>query len=294
MPALTVAMPAYNIAKYIQVAIQSVLAQEGIDFELIVVDDGSTDNTVDVVNSFTDPKITLVRNSTNMGVSYCHNLIIRHSLSPFIAHVDSDDIVLPGAFLKLVTRLKNSPNVGQVHCYYFNINENGEFIDLPRPKFLKKHYNHGNPAIDYKRELVFWGSVNNGLRTYRRDVFDVVGTFNEAMKRGIDHEMALRLVDKFDIEPVPEFLYARRIHNASLSHYLRSQRFRWFRNWVERYVRCRRLLKSNKVQFLKQKQYNLHRLMFTRLYCRLKSRNFSRSQPGKRSYSNACRTRDLR
>lgn len=270
MPELTVAMPAYNTGKYIAEAIESVLAQEEIDFEFIVVDDGSTDNTVDVVNSFTDPRIKLIRNSTNMGYPYCHNLIIRQSQSPFIAHVDSDDIVLPGAFHKLVNRLKKSPDVGQVHCYYFNVNENGKFKGLPRRRFLQRLFKHGDPAIDYKRELVYWGSVNNGLRTYRRDVFDVVGTFNEPMKRGIDHEMALRLIDKFEIGLVPEFLYVRRLRNASLSHHGRSQHFMWFRFWVLRYVRCHRLLKSNKVQFLKQKEYNLHKLMLARLFCHLK------------------------
>jgi glycosyltransferase involved in cell wall biosynthesis len=272
MPELTVAMPAYNTGKYIGHAIESVLAQEGIDFELIVVDDGSTDNTVDVVNSFDDSRITLLKNSKNMGYPYCHNLIIRHSRSPFVAQVDSDDAVLPGAFHKLVTRLKNSPNVGQVHCYYFNINENGKFIGFPRRWFLQRLLNQENPAIDYKRELVFSGSVNNGLRTFRKDVFDVVGTFNEEMKRGIDHEMALRLVDKFDIELEPEFLYARRIRNDSLSHQGRSQYFMWFTFWLLRYIRCHRLLRSNQVQFLKQKEYNLHKLMLTRLFCRLKLR----------------------
>lgn len=267
MPELTVAMPAYNTGEFIEIAIRSVLAQEESDFELIVVDDGSTDNTVDAVNSFTDPRVTLLRNSANMGVSCCHNVIIRHSQAPFIAHVDSDDIVLPGAFLKLVTRLKNSPNVGQVHCHYFNIDQNGEFTDLPRPKFLERISTHESRAIDYKRDLVFWGSINNGLRTYRREVFDVVGTFDETMKTGIDHEMALRLIDRFDIELVPEFLYARRVHHASLSHLHGPQRLKWLRNWMLRYARCHRLLRSNRVQFLKQKEYNLHKLMFMRL-CR--------------------------
>jgi glycosyltransferase involved in cell wall biosynthesis len=98
MPELTVSMPAYNTAPFVGAAIKSVLDQEGVDFELIVVDDGSTDSTSDVVRSFHDARVRLIQNKQRMGIGYCHNLVIRESSSPFIAHVDSDDLVLPGAF----------------------------------------------------------------------------------------------------------------------------------------------------------------------------------------------------
>lgn len=276
MPELTVAMPSYNTGRYVKFAVESVLAQEGIDFELIVVDDASTDNTAEVIKSFEDPRIKLFRNSKNMGVAYCHNLIIQRSQSPYIAHVDSDDIVLPGAFHKLVGALRNSPSVGQVHCYYSKIDENGKYIEQARHNFWKNFDNPQKPDIDYKRELVIQGTVNNHLRTYRREVFEVVGTFNEKMKTGEDHAMALRLVDQFDIQIVPELLYARRIHDASLSHHDRSQNFHTLRRWLQRYMRCRRLLKNNQVQFLRQKEYNLHKLMLTRLYYLLKLHRFLR------------------
>ena len=79
MPELTVSMPAYNTGKYIGQAIASVLRQQGIDFELVVVDDSSTDNTVDVVRSFRDPRVRLIENSERMGIGYCHNLVVKMS-----------------------------------------------------------------------------------------------------------------------------------------------------------------------------------------------------------------------
>jgi glycosyltransferase involved in cell wall biosynthesis len=270
MPELTVSMPAYNTGKYIKAAIESVLAQEGVDFELIIVDDNSTDNTVDVVHSFTDPRIKLFRNSENMGVGYCHNLVIPHSKSPYIAQVDSDDIALPGAFHELVGAFRNSPHVGLVHCYYFYINEEGNVTRDAFRVTRKGFHTNMKPGMDYKRELVFRGSVASGLRIFRRDVFKAVGTFNETMRSGGDQEMVLRAVDKFDIKLVPEFLYGYRIHGASISSKRRSKSFKYFRSWLRRYILCRRLLKSNKVQFLKHEEYNLNKLMFARLYYILK------------------------
>jgi len=257
MPELTVSMPAYNTGKYIGEAIESVLRQESIDFELVVIDDGSQDNTAKVVKSFKDPRIRLINNKKNMGISYCHNVVIRESNSPFISHVDSDDLILSGAFQKMISTLKSFPNLGQVHCYYFVINEDGKMRDsIPnRRKNLVKSI---KPDMDYRRELLIRGGIMNHLRTYRREVFDVVGKFNEKLKRSVDYEMALRIVDKYDIKLVPDFLYCARIHKNNTTQ---SLRFKEIRFWFQRLLVCRRLLKSNKIDFLKQKEYNVNRLM---------------------------------
>src|SRR3990172_9794731 len=185
-------MPAFNTGKYIKEAIESLLSQDGIDFELIVVDDGSQVNTAEVVLSFKDPRIKLIKNKKNMGIAYCHNLVIEQSNSPFIAHVDSDDLVLPHAFKKMVSKLKSDPSIGQVHCYFFDIDEDGrvtrDAFRERRTLFLKKR----RPDMDYKGELLR-GCVINCLRTYRREVFNAVGGFNEKLKFGVDYDMAFRI-----------------------------------------------------------------------------------------------------
>lgn len=255
MPELTVSMPAYNTGKYIGEAIESVLRQEGVEFELIAVDDGSQDNTAEIVQSFKDPRIRLIRNERNMGIAYCHNLVIEQSTSPFIAHADSDDLVLPGAFQKMIAVLISSPNIGQVHCNYFVIDENGRII---RDSSL-----NGRLDMDYKRELLVRGGVINHLRTYRREVFQTIGKFNEELKYSIDTEMALRIVDKYEIKLVPEFLYCQRLHEGNNTQ---SLRFKELRFWFQRLLFCRRLLKSDRIQFLRQKDYNFNRLMIVGLY----------------------------
>ena len=263
MHELTVSMPAYNTGKYIREAIESVLRQDDIDFELIVVDDGSCDNTAEVVLSFNDPRVKLIRNKKNMGISYCHNLVIEISKSPFIAHVDSDDLVLPGAFQKMVDKLKSDPEIGQVHSYFFDIDEEGRITrDAFRERW--KHFLESRrPDIDYKRALLVKGSIMNHLRTYRKDVFDKVGKFNKKIRIGEDYEMAIRIIDKYDIKLVPEFLYCFRIHESNTAELLRFQNLRFF---IQRLIICRQLLKKGKIQFIKEKKYNLYRLMVLRLY----------------------------
>ena len=92
-------MPVYNGAKYIGETIESVLKQNYSHFELIVVDDASTDNTFDVVNSYTDPRIKILRNETNRRLAYSLNKAISESKGDYIARLDADDICLPNRFI---------------------------------------------------------------------------------------------------------------------------------------------------------------------------------------------------
>jgi succinoglycan biosynthesis protein ExoO len=90
-PAVSVIIPAYNAGKYVGEAIASVLAQTVQDFEIIVVDDGSADNTADVVSGFADPRIRLLKNEINRGPSYSRNRAMAESSGKWIAVLDADD-----------------------------------------------------------------------------------------------------------------------------------------------------------------------------------------------------------
>jgi glycosyltransferase involved in cell wall biosynthesis len=93
-PAITVLMPAYNAGKYIHEAISSVLAQSFTNFELLIVNDGSTDDTLAVISSFNDARIRVI-NQTNKGVAAALNNGLQHAQAPYIARFDADDICYP-------------------------------------------------------------------------------------------------------------------------------------------------------------------------------------------------------
>jgi len=261
-------MPVYNREKYLQEAVESVLSQLGVDFELIVVDDGSTDDTAKIIDSFIDPRIIKIKNEKNMGISYCHNLVIEKSRAPFIAHVDSDDVVLPGALYKILQKIKSSTTIGLVHCYSFFTDKNGKMTRdsfRARRKWLLSNI---NPSVDYKQVLMRNASAANGLRTYRKEVFKIIGKFDEGLRVGEDYDLAMRLIDKFDIKLVPEYLYSIRIHDNNTTSY---PYFKNLRSWHQKIVVRLRLFVGGKVEFIREKKYFIHILGIRELINIIKS-----------------------
>ena len=263
MTEVAVCMRAYNTGKYIKEAIESVLKQEGIKFELIVVDDGSNDNTADIANSFEDPRIKVIKNINKMGNSYCHNLMIEQSKSPFIVHVDSDHVLLPRAIRKLMDKIKSSNKIGQVHCYNFVVNEEGGVTRNSFHKKMEYLRNTLKPDMDYRKELLSNGLVINGLQIYRKEVFDTVGKFDEKITFDGNYDFCLRILDKFEIALLPEFLYFSRKYKRKL---IKANRIKKLIKWFKKLFIYRRLLKSDKVSYLKQKKYKVNRFMIHDLY----------------------------
>ena len=102
MPQIIVLMPVYNGGRYLRESIASILAQSFKDFELLIIDDGSTDDSVSIVKSFSDPRIRLVLNEHNIGVARTLNKGLELARGEFIARMDADDISLPHRFEKRV------------------------------------------------------------------------------------------------------------------------------------------------------------------------------------------------
>jgi len=112
MPKVSVLMPVYNGEKYIGQAIDSILSQSFRDFELVVVDDGSTDMSAEIVGSYSDKRVRYVANPTNLGLAGARNRAIEVSNGDYLAWLDCDDISLPDRLLKQVALLDEYPNVG--------------------------------------------------------------------------------------------------------------------------------------------------------------------------------------
>lgn len=242
-PELTVAMPARNTGRFIGEAIESVLRQEGVDFELVVVDDGSEDDTVDVVQRFKSPRIRLIETGRRRGIAHCHNLVLERSAAPFLAHVDSDDSILGGALRRMLLAVRDDPNVGQAYCHYYPVDAAGRITDDELRRHQAFLLAQRPPGFDYRRGLLVHGMVVNPLRTYRRAVFDLVGRFDERLRYAVDYDMALRIAERFDIALVPEFLYRQRLHGENMTEGLRLQALR---SWWTRAIILRRRLHAGR------------------------------------------------
>src|SRR5262249_35270201 len=134
LPKVTVVIPVYNREKYVRDAIDSILVQTFPDFELLVIDDGSTDRSREVVQSYHDPRIHLVCNGTNLGVPKTRNLGIQLARGEYLAFLDSDDWAYPERLGKQVAFLDSHPDYAAVGAWIAWMDEEGRSLGRIRRK----------------------------------------------------------------------------------------------------------------------------------------------------------------
>jgi len=144
--------------------------------------------------------------------------------------------------------------------------------------------------MDYKRELLVRGTVTNHLRTYRREVFEELGCFNERLRYSEDYEMALRIIDRYTIKLVPEFLYGYRRHESNTTNRLDFSSLGFF---FQRLRICRELAKNDQLSFLQNGKYNLNRLMLEGLYEMIRGAEFRNLLPEFRKMIRGFPPRDI-
>lgn len=214
---------------YLREAVNSVLAQTFQDFELLLIDDCSTDDSYKVAASFTDPRIRLFRNSTNQGLIFSLNRGIAESRGEFIARMDGDDVCLPERFQKQVAYLRANPGVAVVSSFVKFIDADGNTAGFwPADeaatgwKSIRRILPHENcvahPSVMMRAEI---------LRKYR---------YKENQQGSEDYDLWLRLArDGKIIEKVPEQLLLYRVHQHSTtlnlnlirSPQLRTSQVKW-------------------------------------------------------------------
>ncbi|HSF45703.1 MAG TPA: glycosyltransferase [Chitinophagaceae bacterium] len=126
MPRVSVIMPVYNTAQYLGEAISSVLSQSFSDFEFIIIDDGSTDHSGEVISAFHDMRIRYLKNEQNMGLVYTLNRGVDEARGQWIARMDGDDISLPNRFAEQILYLSAHPEVDVLACRVELIDEKGD------------------------------------------------------------------------------------------------------------------------------------------------------------------------
>ncbi len=220
MPKVSVIIPTYNYSHFLREAIQSVLDQTFGDFEVIVVDDGSTDDTRQVVSSFTDPRIKYIYQE-NRGVSAARNTGISACCGEYIALLDSDDVWVSSQKLDLQVRILDARPEVSVVCSDVNI------IDVDTGVFINTLWNNDqrlgrfNPHVSSKklfRRLLARGCfIPTSSTLFRHVVFDIVGLFDESLRTHEVWDMSVRVLLRFDMALIDTPLVNYRQHNTSLS-----------------------------------------------------------------------------
>ncbi len=213
MPAISVVMPVYNRAASVRAAIDSVLAQTFEDFELLVVDDGSSDGTADVVEAVGDARIRCLRQPQNRGGNAARNRGIREARSPLISFLDSDDEFLPHKLGFLVEFFARNPEIDVLA---------DSFRLIYPPETDKPPADRLNPDLSTSAEIeqaVFSRRLYKATPALsaRRAALEAVGLFDETLKRRQDMDLILRLAHGARCAATSQVLWTKRWSADSIS-----------------------------------------------------------------------------
>lgn len=205
MPEISIVLPTYNGAKYIKESIESILTQSFTDWELIIVNDCSTDNTPTIVESYAtrDSRIRVIHNEQNLKLPASLNVGFREARGRYFTWTSDDNAYVEDALREMYLVLEKQEDVPMVVADMIAIDEQNNYV------YDWQHYAKGRMAYNNAVGACF---------LYRREVVDKIGGYDEEAFLLEDYEYWYRvLINCGDIVRIPEILYRYRIHSASLS-----------------------------------------------------------------------------
>lgn len=216
-PKVTVLMPVYNAQRFLKRAIESVLSQTFTDFEFLIINDGSTDNSVSIIESFKDERIKLVHNNKNQGLVFTLNKGLELAKGRYIARMDGDDICLPHRFEKQVHYMEEHPGIVVLAAHIMQIDANEEDLG---------HWVHDIQTVT--ADEINASTAKTNCIAHSTVLMDTAiiqhYKYNPTQREGEDWDLWMRLVsDGKRIEKIPEVLVKYRLHPASFTAINNSQ-----------------------------------------------------------------------
>lgn len=196
-PRVSVILPIYNQEKYLKFAIQSILNQTYANFELLILDDASTDNSWQIIQSLKDKRIRLFKNTKNLGLSKSLNLLIQKSKGQYIARMDGDDISLPNRLGEQVVLLDQNPEIVLAGSWAKIINNNGQVIGE-----IKKPVEY----LNIRKKILSDNPFIHSSIMFRKKIILEEGAYNQKLIYSQDYDLWLRLVIKYKSVNLPRFL----------------------------------------------------------------------------------------
>ncbi|SEP76565.1 Glycosyl transferase family 2 [Virgibacillus subterraneus] len=214
-PLVTVFIPLYNCEEYISEALESVINQSYSNIEIVIIDDGSTDNSVNIVNSYTDPRIRLIKNEINRGIPYTRNLGLQESQGKYMAIIDSDDIAYLTRIEKQVNYMENNPNIDGIGTYYEIFG--GRFKKVMKPKNITSE--------EIKAGLLFLNRIANPTSFLRLETINKYELrYNPEYFVAQDYDMWIQLSKVGELSILPEVLLKYRTGHTNVTKKSKSSK----------------------------------------------------------------------
>ncbi len=235
LPRISVVMTVFNGELFLKEAIESILGQSFKDFEFIIVDNASTDQTKAIVGSYKDPRIIFIENNKNLGQTKALNIGINKSRGELIARMDADDISLKERFEIQYDFLKKNPDVGLLGSWHEEVSEDGRHL-----KFFKLPTNF----IEIKCNLMSPGELGSYCISHptvviKRSALEEVGLYDEN-HYAQDYDLWVRICRKYKVANIDRFLVKHRIS--------RKQQTQEFKNIIE--LDCQRIVSENILRYM--------------------------------------------
>jgi glycosyltransferase involved in cell wall biosynthesis len=212
-PAVSVVMPVRNAAPYLEESVGSILAQTFADFELVVLENGATDGSGEVLRALAarDPRIRLSETAAALGRAGSSNGVVQRSRAPVIVRMDADDVSHPRRLERQLEVLRRQPDVVLVGTLYAGIDRNGRRV-RPRDRASLMRHSTESP-------------FPHGTTALRRRAFDQVGGYREECEGWEDLDLLHRLSRLGRVLVIPDALYSARFHSGSVHSRMPVQRF---------------------------------------------------------------------
>lgn len=212
---VSIIIPTYQRARSIMDSVNSILNQTYSNFELLIIDDGSTDNTKELIESINDKRIKYHQTPSNMGAAAARNYGLKLAEYDYIAFHDSDDTWHPNKLEKQMQLIQENPNYGMVYCKMELINLDRKANATSIPSFMPK--NETDVTIlqgNIFNKLLKENFIGIPTILIKKECFDEIGLLDDSYKALEDWELMLRIAQSYEIGYINEPLYTYYINNS--------------------------------------------------------------------------------
>lgn len=206
-PKVTVLMSVYNGERYLREAIDSILNQTFKDFEFLIINDGSSDRTAEILQGYNTSRIKIIKNESNIGLTKSLNKGLRIARGEYIARQDADDVSAPDRLEKEVNFLETHQDYAVVGTFVKILNEDSEVIGL---------LDRLTEDTQIRKFLGTDNCIAHGSTMIKKKCLLNVGFYDESIARAQDYELWLRLSEKYSLANIPEYLYMWRKHDENI------------------------------------------------------------------------------